>query len=88
MKNFNKLGSTEQYQVLRIADMFGLLIMLISKKSITTRVLDIATSSCNQGVSGNKGSVSVRFRIGDTSFCFLNCHLDHGQGVERTNKRF
>ena len=68
--------------------MFGLFTLLVAKKSITTRILDIAISTSNQGSSGNKGSVSIRFRVCDTTFCFLNCHLEHGQGIEKTNKRF
>jgi len=78
LKSLNKPGNQDQYQLLRVSEMFGLVIFLLAKKSITTRILDLAISSFNGGVSGNKGSVSVRFKIGDTSFCFLNCHLDHG----------
>jgi hypothetical protein len=30
------------------------------------------------GMTGNKGSVSLRFNFEDTSFAFLNSHLESG----------
>ena len=32
------------------------------------------------GFAKNKGSVSLRFKIDETSFAFLNCHLASGAG--------
>ena len=32
------------------------------------------------GFAKNKGSVAMRFKIDQTSFAFLNCHLAHGDG--------
>ena len=31
------------------------------------------------GMTGNKGCVSIRFLINDTSFCFINVHFESGQ---------
>ena len=31
------------------------------------------------GITGNKGSVGIRFNFNDTSFAFVNCHLESGQ---------
>lgn len=42
---------------------------------------DLATSKVKLGFSGkmgNKGSTLIRFFYEDTSFCFMNCHLDSG----------
>ena len=33
------------------------------------------------GLTKNKGSVALRFKIDDISFAFLNCHLKSGKGV-------
>lgn len=30
------------------------------------------------GMTGNKGSVAIRFNYEDTSFAFINCHLESG----------
>jgi hypothetical protein len=30
------------------------------------------------GVTGNKGAVGIRFNVDDTSFAFVNCHLESG----------
>jgi len=32
------------------------------------------------GFAKNKGCVSLRFKIDGTSFAFINCHLQSGQG--------
>ena len=32
------------------------------------------------GFAANKGSVAVRFKIDQTTFAFLNCHLAAGEG--------
>ena len=36
---------------------------------------------------GNKGASIIRFLYEDTSFCFLNCHLDSGNTVIDQKKR-
>ena len=30
------------------------------------------------GVTGNKGGVGIRLNVDDTSFAFVNCHLESG----------
>lgn len=61
--------------------MFGLNLLLIAKKSVQIRMLDVSTSNVKTGLgnkSGNKGSVMVRFQLEDTSFVFMNNHLSSG----------
>jgi hypothetical protein len=60
--------------------------MLIAKKVLQNRIHDIATSLCSKG--NGRGAVSTRFRIDDTTFCFLNCQLEGGSGQSQAQKRF
>ena len=32
------------------------------------------------GFAQNKGCVALRFKIDETSFAFINCHLEAGEG--------
>ena len=36
---------------------------------------------------GNKGATLIRFLLEDTSFCFINCHLDSGATKVDARKR-
>ena len=60
--------------------MYGIYTILVSKKTTQTRIGDIATATYKVPVSdtGNKGATAIKLNIDDTSFCFLNCHLDSG----------
>jgi hypothetical protein len=62
-------------------NLVGIHIALFAKKTISQKLTDIATSKVKLGFSGkigNKGAVCLRFSYEDTSFCFVNCHLDSG----------
>ena len=59
----------------------GIHISLFTLKDISHKIKDIATSKVKLGFSGkvgNKGATLIRFLCEDTSFCFINCHLDSG----------
>ena len=64
LKNLNKHAISDQYQVCREEDMFGLYVLLIAKKSVQTRIFDIASCQIKTGfgnTTGNKGAVCMRF---------------------------
>lgn len=63
--------------------MGGCFIGLFAKRKVIERIKDLYVTKVKAGMGGltkNKGSVAVRFKIDDISFAFLNCHLSSGKG--------
>lgn len=70
------------YHLLHTAPMVGLFTCVFVKASIRDRIRGLSGAEVKRGMGGlhgNKGAVAVRFRIDDTSLCFINCHLAAGQ---------
>ena len=68
--------------------MSGCYIGLFTKRKVMGKIKDLYMSKVKTGMGGfakNKGSVSLRFKIDETTFAFLNCHLASGDG--NINKR-
>ena len=68
--------------------MSGCYIGLFTKRNVMHKIKDLYMSKVKTGMGGfakNKGSVSLRFKIDETTFAFLNCHLASGDG--NINKR-
>ena len=89
MKCLNTYVPDEKYQFVRALDMGGIYSLLISKKAVQTRLGDIATATFKLPMSdtGGKGAVAIRLNIDDTSFVFLNCHLEDGTAVANAHTR-
>jgi hypothetical protein len=85
LEGLNQAAPGDNYQLLTSVNMFSLHTFLLAKQSIHTRVNQIQTSVCQKY---EKGAASIRFKIADTSFCFLNCHLESGIGKEMQQRRF
>jgi len=71
-------------------NLVGISIGLFAKRSVSHQMTDIATSKVKLGMGGkvgSKGATLVRFLYEDTSFCFINCHLEGGLTVESQRKR-
>ncbi|CAN4089271.1 unnamed protein product [Withania somnifera] len=61
--------------------MVGVFITIWARSSLVPYIKHISVSSVGCGIFGylgNKGSVSVRFCLHETSFCFVCCHLASG----------
>jgi hypothetical protein len=61
--------------------MGGCYIGLFAKRKIIDRIKDLYLCKVKAGMGGltkNKGSVAMRFKIDDTTFAFFNCHLRAG----------
>lgn len=80
LASLNKNGP--EYVLASAEDLVGCYIGLYAKRAVSHRLTDIATSKLKLGFSGkmgNKGATLLRFFIEDTSFCFINCHLESGK---------
>lgn len=61
--------------------MVGLLILVFVKDNLKGRLNKVETDVVKTGLAGslgNKGAVIVRFWIDDSSFAFINVHMESG----------
>lgn len=68
----------DSYDLVAEKHMVGILIVIYCKKQILSHITDIRSSSVGigiMGIMGNKGGVAIRFRLYDTSLCFICAHL-------------
>lgn len=71
----------EKYTLLRVEQMSSLIILLFVKEDNINFIKHVEGSTKKTGfggMTGNKGAVAIRFRYGDSSFCFVNAHLSAG----------
>lgn len=70
------------YYLLHTAPLVGLFTCVFVKASLRERIHNLNGAEIKRGMGGlhgNKGAVTVRFQIDDSSLCFVNCHLAAGQ---------
>ncbi|CAN0902185.1 Type IV inositol polyphosphate 5-phosphatase 9 [Linum grandiflorum] len=84
----NDVVQSKEYECLVSKQMVGIFITVWIRKHLLRHVSQTAVSCVGCGLMGclgNKGSVSVRFYVGKTSFCFVCSHLASGgrEGDER-----
>lgn len=73
----------DQYAFYQYKLMSSCVIMLFCKRKILNRIKELylcEVDAAKSGFARNKGSVAMRFKIDDTSFAFLSCHLKSGEG--------
>ncbi|RSL42108.1 hypothetical protein CEP53_012374 [Fusarium sp. AF-6] len=76
------MPADDLYHLLHTAPMVGLFTCIFVKSSIRDRIRGLHAAEVKRGMGGlhgNKGCVTVRFRVDDTSICLVNCHLAAGQ---------
>lgn len=76
------MPSDDMYHLLHTAPMVGLFTCIFVKSSLRERIKHVNGAEVKRGMGGlhgNKGAVVVRFRIDDSTLCFVNCHLAAGQ---------
>ena len=68
----------QNFVVVAQSSLVGLMILILAKPEIANNIREIAGSQVKlglKGTAGNKGAISFRFEILETSFCVINTHL-------------
>eukprot|EP00128_Syssomonas_multiformis_P012082 Colp12_sorted_trinity150504_noHs@19516 len=72
------LGPNNTYVKLKSKQLVGMLLTIYVKASLQPHISDVQAEMVGTGIMGmmgNKGGVSVRFKIFDSTVCFVNTHL-------------
>lgn len=76
------MPANDLYHLLQSSPLVGLFTCVFVKSTIRDRIRNLNAAEVKRGMGGlhgNKGAVAIRFRVDDTSLCFVNCHLAAGQ---------
>jgi hypothetical protein len=80
--SINSLLECDGFSLLAFEFMWEMFILVYVQKSLLSRVSHVVKQAKATGIAnvlGNKGGVLVSFRIEETSYCFLSCHLAASQ---------
>lgn len=72
---------SQGFRCIRSKQMVGIFTSVWARSSLRPLIRHLDASCIGSGIMGclgNKGSVSIRFVLHDTSFCFVCCHLASG----------
>eukprot|EP01083_Nonionella_stella_P014314 40230_1 len=82
----------DAYSFLKSKDMVGIILFVFVKNSIKKDIQGLLAEESATGmggVVGNKGGCGIRFRVQNTSICFVCCHLEaHKEEVEERNEDY
>ncbi|KAI9598136.1 Endonuclease/exonuclease/phosphatase [Syncephalis fuscata] len=73
---------SETYSLLKSEHLVGLFSCMFVRRTVYDSVAGVTASMVKTGFGGrygNKGGISMRLVINDSSICFTNCHLAAGQ---------
>ncbi|KAF8959542.1 Endonuclease/exonuclease/phosphatase [Flammula alnicola] len=74
------------YCVVHTESLVGLFTCIFVKTTERGSFDDVSITTIKRGMGGrygNKGGIVARFVVGDSSICFINCHLAAGQNAVR-----
>jgi len=75
------LKKFDNYIPVKEQTMVGLLLMVFAKERLSPRISRVNVDNVKTGLAGtvgNKGASIIKLYIDDSSFCFINCHLEAG----------
>ncbi|KAI9143692.1 Endonuclease/exonuclease/phosphatase [Paraphysoderma sedebokerense] len=91
IKTVNRL-TKQQYVTVKTGQLVGAAIIILVKADLTPYIRHVemnVTKTGLRGMAGNKGGISVRMDIWDSSFCFVTAHLAAGQSnVDERNRDY
>ncbi len=91
-ETLNSYQSDTTYKLVMEKHLVGVLLCVFIKQALFSRVLDVRGIDVAVGfggIMGNKGGVSIRMNLYDTSICFVCSHLSaHQDKVDSRNKDF
>ncbi|KAL9656618.1 hypothetical protein ABK040_002890 [Willaertia magna] len=93
LKTFNERENRQhKYELITARQLVGIYHCIFVKETLLSQVKEVMNSAEGCGVlgmMGNKGGVGIRFKLFDSTFCFINSHLAPHQGaIERRNQNF
>ncbi|EFC42384.1 phosphatidylinositol polyphosphate 5-phosphatase [Naegleria gruberi] len=92
IKTFADEAKQNRYKLVSARQLVGIYHAIFIKESFANDINEVR--NCAEGVGimgmmGNKGGVGVRFKLFDSTFCFITAHLaPHMGAVERRNQNF
>ncbi|KAI6649300.1 synaptojanin-1 isoform X3 [Oopsacas minuta] len=86
---FKKMGSYVLHETNRLSSMF---LMIFVREELSRHITETAVHAISTGIGGilaNKGGVAIRFKIHDSTLCFVNSHFSaHVTEIEKRNSEY
>jgi len=79
------------YRKLKVVRLVGMLLVVFIQEKYMDHVSEVASGVIGTGMykMGNKGGVGIRFKLGSSTYCFVNCHLAaHVENVKQRNRDY
>ena len=84
-------GLPSGYQLVAQQRLVGLMLLVYASPSVAPQISSVSTTTCSTGVAGllgNKGAVTARIVLGETTrLIFINSHLSSGYGKGALDRR-
>lgn len=78
----SELKQIDDYKLVKHKDLVGIFLVVFVKKIWIDRITKVDVDDVKTGLIGgklgNKGAALIRMCVDDTSFLFINCHLQSG----------
>jgi len=83
----NNLKYFDKYCFVKEQHLQGTLLLIFAKEKMRDRISRVEADSVKTGLggnAGNKGATLIKLFVDDSSFCFINCHIEAGSKTNNT----